>query len=101
MIWVLWALFLFAQNAAFTFVSRARNSASYGLHICAAMCSNGVWFAAQFVSLTVILELIKNGTWQQRVITGVFYTACTVTGSVVMHWFGKTFIEKGKRKVGA
>ena len=99
--YAMWAGFLLLQNASFTFVSRARNSASYALHATAAMCSNGVWFAAQFVSLGIIIELIKSGTWAQRLGAGAFYTFFTVTGSVAMHWFGKNFIEKGKRKVGA
>lgn len=99
--YLLWGAFLLLQNASFTFVSRARNSASYTLHAIAAMCSNGVWFAAQFVSLGIIIELLKNGTWPQRLGAGAFYTFFTVTGSVTMHYIGKNYIEKGNRKVGA
>lgn len=99
--YALWAGFLLLQNAAFTFVSRARNSGSYTLHAAAALCSNGVWFAAQFVSLGIIIELIKSGTWTQKVGAAAFYTAFTVAGSVAMHWVGVNYIEKGKRKVGA
>jgi hypothetical protein len=99
--YIYWGAFLLLQNASFTFVSRARNSASYMLHATAAVCSNGVWFAAQFVSLGIIIDLIKSGTWAQRFGAGLFYTVFTVAGSVGMHWFGKNYIEKGKRKVGA
>jgi hypothetical protein len=97
----MWAGFLFLQNASFTFVSRARNSASYALHAVAAMCSNGVWMMTQFISLGLIIDVIKTGTLQEKAFVVAFYTACTVSGSVLMHWFGKTYIEKGKRKVGA
>lgn len=96
-----WAVFLVAQNASFTFVSRARNSGSYALHAVAALCSNGIWIAAQFVSLVLIVDTVKTGTWPQRVFVGAFYTLFTVIGSVTMHWVGVNFIEKGKRKVGA
>lgn len=99
--YIYWAAFLLLQNASFTFVSRARNSGSYWLHAVAAVCSNGVWFAAQFVSLGIIIELIKNGTWVQRIGAGTFYTAFTVAGSVLMHYVSSNYIEKGKRKVGA
>lgn len=99
--YVYWALFLLLQNASFTFVSRARNSGSYMLHATAAVCSNGVWFAAQFISLTLIVEAIKSGTMGEKVFMGLFYTTFTVLGSVAMHWVGVNFIEKGKRKVGA
>jgi hypothetical protein len=96
-----WAVFLLIQNASFTFVSRARNSGSYVLHACAAVCSNGIWIASQFVSLGLIIDTIKSGTWGDLLFVGAFYTTFTVAGSVFMHWFGVNFIEKGKRKVGA
>ena len=99
--YVAWAIFLLLQNASFTFVSRARNSGSYALHAIAAVASNGVWIASQFISLGIIIDAIKFGTWLQKVEIGAFYTIFTVAGSVLMHWVGITFIEKGKRKVGA
>jgi hypothetical protein len=55
-----WAVFLLLQNASFTFVSRARNSGSYALHAVAAVASNGVWIASQFVSLGIIIDAIKQ-----------------------------------------
>lgn len=96
-----WAAFLLLQNASFTFVSRARNSGSYALHAIAAVASNGVWIASQFVSLGIIIEAIKAGTWSDRLFVGGFYTTFTVAGSVLMHWVGVNYIEKGKRRVGA
>lgn len=96
-----WAGFLLIQNASFTFVSRARNSGSYALHAIAAVCSNGIWISAQFVSLGIIIDTLKSGSWGDRLFVGAFYTVFTVAGSVFMHWFGVNFIEKGKRKVGA
>lgn len=97
----LWAIFLLIQNASFTFVSRARNSGSYALHAIAALCSNGVWFATQLVSLGMIIDVIKGGTWGQRVFMGLFYTTFTVSGSLLIHWVGINYIEKGNRRVGA
>ena len=97
----LWALFLVIQNASFTFVSRARNSGSYGLHAIAAVISNGVWITAQFVSLDIMIGVLKNGTLSDKAFVIAFYTFFTVTGSLTMHWIGINYIEKGKRKVGA
>ena len=99
--YVLWAVFLLIQNASFTFVSRARNSGSYALHGIAALCSNGVWFAANFVSLGIVIDLLKNGSWSERLFAGAFYTIFTVSGSLAMHWVSVNYIEKGKRRVGA
>lgn len=101
MIWVYLALFLVLQNAAFTFVSRARNSGSYALHAVAALASNGVWIVSQFMLLNVIIDAIRSGSWGERLWVAAFYTTFTVIGSVGMHWVGVRFIEKGKRKVGA
>lgn len=96
---VLWSLLLIVQNAAFTWVSRARNSGSYGYHAIASVFSNGVFFACN-------LFLIKLVTLQglgvsQLLMLGAIYVASTVTGSIVMHYVSLNFLEKGKRKVGA
>ncbi len=96
-----WGIFLLLQNASFTFVSRARNSGSYALHAVAALCSNGVWFATQLVSLGMIIDVIKTGTLPQKLFMLAFYTTFTVAGSILMHWVGINYIEKGNRKVGA
>lgn len=56
-----WALFLVLQNASFTFVSRARNSGSYALHAAAAVCSNGVFVANQFISLGLLMDALHSG----------------------------------------
>lgn len=100
-IWLVWGAFLLLQNASFTFVSRARNSGSYALHAIAALMSNGVFITAQFVSLNVMLDVIKTGAWTDKLFVVAFYTTFTVIGSVAMHWIGVNYIEKGKRKVGA
>lgn len=96
-----WAAFLLLQNASFTFVSRARNSGSYALHAIAAVCSNGVWMMSQFVSLGIIIDVIKNGSLANKLAVTAFYTTFTVAGSVLMHWVGVRFIERGNRRVGA
>lgn len=70
-------------------------------HAIAAVASNGVWIVSQFVSLDVILHAIRSGSWSERIFVVLFYTTFTVAGSVLMHWVGKTYIEKGKRRVGA
>jgi hypothetical protein len=101
MIWAAWAVFLVVQNASFTFVSRARNSGSYGLHAVAAVCSNGVFIASQFLTFGIMLDAMTTGSASDRVWIGGFYTVFTVIGSLSMHWISVNYIEKGKRKVGA
>lgn len=96
--WILWGLVLIAQNASFTWVSRARNSSSLAYHALAATFSNGVYFAALMIGVNKISDARTPAT-----VTGVvlFYTACTVAGSVLMHWVAMRYMERGKRKVGA
>jgi hypothetical protein len=94
-----WFLLLVVQNAAFTWVSRARNSGSYGYHTIAAVFSNGVWFASQFLLIGMVA---KPGLPIETICTyAAIYIAGTVTGSVLMHWISLTYLERGKRKVGA
>lgn len=95
----LWFLLLVIQNAAFTWVSRARNSGSYGYHAVAAVFSNGVWFASQLILITTV---VKPGMPAGDFIKlGLVYIAGTVSGSLLMHWLSINYLEKGRRKVGA
>ncbi len=96
---ILWFMLLVVQNAAFTWVSRARNSGSYGYHAIAAVFSNGIWFVSQFILIGMVA---KPGMPLSEAMTlGVVYIAGTVTGSVMMHYAAINWLEKGKRKVGA
>lgn len=99
--WVLWALLLMAQNAAFTWVSRARNSGSVGYHAVASVASNGVWIVSQVILVGSLLDVIRTSDWFLGIIVALFYTTCTVAGAVLMHWVSLRYLETGKRKVGA
>lgn len=95
----LWFLLLIVQNAAFTWVSRARNSGSYGYHAIAAVFSNGVWFVSQFLLIGMVAR--PDMPTNEAVTLGVIYVAGTVCGSVLMHYVSVRWLESGKRKVGA
>lgn len=92
-----WGLLCIVQNAAFTMVSRARNSGSDLYHGVAAVFSNGIWFAAIFFTIDFVNAV--NTVWQGFGI-GAIYVACTVFGSVVAGNLLRRFIEKGERRVG-
>lgn len=98
---VSWALILLAQNASFTWVSRARNSGSIGYHAIAAVGSNGIWFASQVIVIDQIQQALHSHDMPRIVFTAAFYTLFTVVGSVSMHKFLMSKVEKGARKVGA
>lgn len=96
-----WGIFLLAQNWAFTYVSRARNSADRKRHIKAAICSNGIWFIGQLFAFTAIYRIITGamGFWW-AIAAAVYYTFFTVLGADFALWYAlKT--EKGKAAVGA
>lgn len=99
--WVVWAIVLILQNFAFTFVSRARNSGSVSRHAVAAVMSNGIWFAAQLMAVSAFMQIItgKFG-WGMAVFAALFYTAFTVSGSILAHFIALR-TEKGKGRVGA
>jgi flagellar biosynthesis component FlhA len=96
---ILWFLLLVVQTAAFTLVSRARNSGSYGYHAIASVISNGVWFISQFI----LIGMVAKPGMPLAEITGIglIYVTATVTGAVLMHWLSVNYLERGKRKVGA
>lgn len=95
----LWFLLLIVQNAAFTWVSRARNSGSLGYHAVASVFSNGIWFVSQFLLINLVAK--PNMLIAELVKYGFIYIAGTVIGSVLMHFVAIKYLEKGKRKVGA
>lgn len=100
-IWIIWAVNLVAQNFAFTFVSRARNSGSLKRHVVAAVASNGIWILQLQIMLGPMMDYLngRHGVALQAA-TGIFYTAFTVAGGVAAHfWALRT--EKGAAAVGA
>ena len=101
MTYLVWGILLVLQNAAFTWVSRARNSGSLSYHAIAAVASNLVWFVAQFILIDKMVQIIRDGALTEAIGTGLFYVLCTVTGSVGMHYVSLRWLETGKRKVGA
>lgn len=99
--WLIWAMLLIAQNFAFTFVSRARNSGALSRHIKAALLSNGCWFLSQIITVKALLLMLHGGLgfWMDSWLI-CFYTMFTVIGSITAHaWALKN--EKGKSAVGA
>jgi Na+-driven multidrug efflux pump len=78
----LWALILFLQNAAFTWVSRARNSGSYSYHAIAATASNGLFFVAHFMMIGFAAK--PDLTTTAAIQLGAIYISATVSGSVAM-----------------
>ncbi len=79
-------LLLLCQNASFTIVSRARQSANLKFHAIAAIGSNGFYI---FV-LTAVVAHYDN-IWLK-----VWYIVCTVVGSVHAHHISLSRIEQSK-----
>jgi len=99
--WLIWAPVLVAQNFAFTFVSRARNSGSLKRHMVAGIASNGVWFISQIIIFSKMFAMMtgKYGV-SMAIFTAVYYTAFTLLGSLLAHYWSLKN-EKGKAAVGA
>lgn len=95
----LWFFILILQNAAFTWVSRARNSGSLPYHAIAAVFSNGVWFISNIFLISMVTS--PDMGIVRLVGMGIIYVAGTVMGSVLMHYVSMRWLEAGKRKVGS
>lgn len=99
--WLTWAVFLVWQNYAFTFVSRARNSASLRRHMIAALQSNGVWFVQTIFVFTAFKSIVEGRYGIGMSLFAVFYyTVFTMAGSLYAHHRALKN-EKGKNAVGA
>ena len=99
--WALWAHILLLQNWSFTYVSRARNSGSLSRHLYAGTLSNGVWWLSQIIIFSTLYKFISGGAGiKAALLTGLFYTAFTLTGSISAHAQALRN-EKGKAAVGA
>ncbi|MGR4928249.1 hypothetical protein ACIPUD_15905 [Bradyrhizobium sp. CAR08] len=89
----------FIQNAAFTAVSRSRNSGDVAHHAKWSVASNGVWFVTQILIWSTVWKAVESGTYA-LIAAGVVYVASTTAGSCwMMAKMLKT--EAGKRMVGA
>lgn len=99
--WVAWAILLIAQNFAFTFVSRARNSGSLKRHMMASVMSNGIWFLSQTIIFSQMFN-IMTGRYglPLAIFTGLYYTCWTMGGAMLGHAISLR-TEKGKGAVGA
>lgn len=85
--YLLLALLAFAQNVAFSIVSRSRNRNNMTYHVIAATASNAVWF------LTFRYLVTQGMDWKLF----IPYTVGTVAGSV----FGVKVSMKIERWLGA
>ncbi len=90
----------FVQNAAFTWVSRSRNSGDPTYHRWAAWCSNGIWFVTNVLVFRYVWAAMERGEWWQLACALVVYVLCTSEGSVTMMRY-LLRKETGKRRVGA
>lgn len=101
LMWIGWALLCIAQNFAFTFVSRARNSGSLRKHMVAGLFSNGIWFVGQLFAVSAFMSILSGHFGLGlAVLAGIYYTLFTLTGSLMAHQYAlKT--EKGTARVGA
>lgn len=99
--WILWGVMLLAQNASFTWVSRARNSSSVGYHAIASVFSNGIWFLNLAVAVDKLAQARASHSALILAAAAAFYTVFTVTGSITMHHVLMRYVEKGKRQIGS
>lgn len=99
--WLTWPAVLLAQNFAFTFVSRARSSASLLRHAKASLMSNGIWIVSQGILLGPMLTYLtgQHGV-PKMVFAELVYTTSTMSGSLYAHYHALR-TEKGKNAVGA
>ncbi len=90
----------FIQNAAFTAVSRSRNSGDVAHHAKWSVASNGVWFVTQILIYSSVWRAIETGSYGLIAAAAVVYIASTTAGSC---WMMAKMLqtETGKQMVGS
>ena len=82
---ILLGIVAFIQNMMFTWASRSRNSGSPGYHFFAALGSNSTWFICNFfLILPKMLDVFKNGNFNDQLVVMLVYVICTSLGSCLM-----------------
>lgn len=94
------AIVSFLQNMAFTWTSRARNSADPKYLWIASVCSNAVFFVIQVFLLASLWPALTRGDWWTVVLTGVIYVLANSAGAVYMMRI-LLKVDTGRRRPGA
>jgi Na+-driven multidrug efflux pump len=97
--WIIWGIIMFLNNGFSTLVSRARNTPDKRYHgICAAL-NHATWFVTSVMLIWVAVDIKTLDL--PALYAGLYYTACSTAGSVIMHYVSINYLEKGMRRVGA
>jgi hypothetical protein len=99
--WIVWGTLLALTNGFSTLVSRARNTPSYGYHGICALLNHATWFVVNVMFVGVAIDIGALKDWRQASLAWLFYTACSTTGSMAVHFISLNYLEKGNRRVGA
>lgn len=80
-----WAAVLIVSGAAYTAMSRARNSGSLAYNAVASGLSAGVWFASQVFIVDQVVNEARSGGSGHLFFMAALYTVCTTAGSLLAH----------------
>ena len=94
MSWFIWGTLLILQNFASCVNSRAKNSDNLWYTTVTAVVSNAVWIASNFFMVDKLVVVMKHGSAKEVVVLGIFYTTCTVFGTLTSQWWAMNVLEK-------
>lgn len=92
----IWFLLLILQNAAFTWVSRARNTGNIGYAAIASIFSNSIYFVVQMLMISFVAK--ADMPIKEIIELVIVYTAGTTIGGVLMQWLSINYLEKRIKK---
>lgn len=99
--WILWGCMLALTNGFSTWVSRARNTPSYGYHGSVAALNHATWFITNVIFVGVAVGIQDFHDWRTAALAWIFYVICSTCGSVSMHYISINYFETGNRRVGS
>ncbi len=84
--WIIWGIALIAQNASFTWITRARASNSLWQHGISTVVAQLISFLTGLIALDNSIRILQGKNWTLAFLTLAFYTCCNLGGGVGMHW---------------
>ena len=97
--WILWAVFLFAQQFTFLFSGRAKASGSLSYSFFSGLGSHSTWFFSNLFFVRSIMEF-KDSSFLTQLGVCAFYVAfCTAGTQLALRLAFR--LEKGRMRPGA
>lgn len=93
MTYVIWATLLFIQNFTSAINSRAKNQENLWYTAVTSWLTNASWMASTLLVVDISVKAMKSGDASQMLTVILFYSICTMSGTLVSQWVAMKWVE--------